>query len=113
MALRWLIYALRNFLSRNMLRVSRSNHHCSRQLHKFHRKTPVLESLFGKVAGLQAYFMFVFLYTRELMLIMLITSNPSVCINRYLNKSLSNNFKLSVSQLEKLLYHFHQNKEEL
>ena len=29
-----------------MLCVSRSNHHCSWKFHKFHRKTPVLESLF-------------------------------------------------------------------
>ena len=41
---RWLIYALHNFLlHNNMLRVFRSNHHCS---WKFHGKTPVLESLF-------------------------------------------------------------------
>ena len=39
-------------------------HHCPWKFHKFHRKTPVLESLFKKVAGLQAYFMFVFLYTQ-------------------------------------------------
>ena len=44
---RWLIYALRNFLlHNNMLLVFRSNHHCSWKFHKFHRKTPVLESLF-------------------------------------------------------------------
>ena len=44
---RWLIYALHNFLlHNNMLRVFRSNHHCSWKFRKFHRKTPVLESLF-------------------------------------------------------------------
>ena len=45
---RWicLIYALYNFLCNNMLRVFRSNHHCSWRFHKFHRKTLVLESLF-------------------------------------------------------------------
>ena len=46
---RWLIYALHNFLLRNnILRVFRSNHHCSGKFHKFHRKTPVLESLCSK-----------------------------------------------------------------
>ena len=35
---------------------------------------------------------------------MLITSNPIVCINRYLNKSLSNNFKLSFSQVGRSYY---------
>ena len=35
-----------------MLHVFRSNHHCSWKFHKFHRKTPVLESVFKKVAGL-------------------------------------------------------------
>ena len=29
-----------------MLHVFRSNNHCSWKFHKFHRKTPVLESLF-------------------------------------------------------------------
>ena len=44
---RWLIFALRNFLlCSTMFRVFRSNHHCSWKFHKFHRKTPVLESLF-------------------------------------------------------------------
>ena len=44
---KWLAYTLCNFLLRNnMLRVFRSNHHCSWELHEFHRKTPVLESLF-------------------------------------------------------------------
>ena len=43
---RWLIYALRNFLLHNMLRVFRSNNHCSWKFHRFHRKTPLLESLF-------------------------------------------------------------------
>ena len=44
---RWLIYAQRNFLLHNMSHVSRSNHHCSWKFHKFHRKIPVLESLFS------------------------------------------------------------------
>ena len=46
---RWrlLIYAIHNFLLRNMLHVFRSNHHCSWKFHKFHRKTLVLESLFS------------------------------------------------------------------
>ena len=45
---RWLIYALHIFLSRNnMLHVFRSSHHCSWKLPKFHRKTPVLKSLFS------------------------------------------------------------------
>ena len=44
---RWLFYALRNFLLRNnMFRVFKSNRHCSWKFRKFHRKTPVLESLF-------------------------------------------------------------------
>ena len=33
------------FLLHNMLCVFRSKHHCSWKFHKFHRKTPVLESL--------------------------------------------------------------------
>ena len=37
---------------------------------------------------------------------MLITPNPIVCINCYLNQSYNNNFKLSISQMKKLLYHF-------
>ena len=42
---RWLIYALLNILVHsNILRVFRSIHHCSWKFHKFHRKTPVLES---------------------------------------------------------------------
>ena len=44
---RWLIYALRKcLLCNNMLRVFRSNRHCSWNFHKFHGKTLVLESLF-------------------------------------------------------------------
>ena len=42
---RWLIYA-HITLCNNMLHVFRSNHHCSWKFQKFHRKTPVLESLF-------------------------------------------------------------------
>ena len=38
---RWLIYS-----PRNMLHVFRSNHHCFWKFHKFHLKTPELESLF-------------------------------------------------------------------
>ena len=65
---RWLIYALCNFLlCNNMLHVFRSNHHCSWKFHRFHRKKPVLEFLFEMVAGLQAYFVFVFLYNLFLM----------------------------------------------
>ena len=46
----WLIYVLCNFLlHNNMLHVFKSNHHCSWKFHKFHRKTPVLESLFEKL----------------------------------------------------------------
>ena len=42
---RWLIYTLHNFLlHHNMLRVFRSNHHCSWKFHKFQMKTTVLES---------------------------------------------------------------------
>ena len=41
----WQIYALCNFLL-YILRVFRSNHNCSWKFHKFHWKTPVLESLF-------------------------------------------------------------------
>ena len=45
---RWLNHPLRNFsLRNNILRVFRSNHHCFGKFHKFHRKTPVLESLFS------------------------------------------------------------------
>ena len=45
---RWLIYAPGNFLvCRNMLRVFRSNHHCSLKFHKFHRKTLGVDSLFS------------------------------------------------------------------
>ena len=33
-------------LRNNILRVFRSNHHCSWKFHKFHRETTVLESLF-------------------------------------------------------------------
>ena len=45
---RWLIYVLCNFLLHsNMLRVFRSNHNCSWKFHRFHRKTPVSESLFS------------------------------------------------------------------
>ena len=43
---RWLIYALHNFILCNMLHVFRSNHHCSWKFPKFHRKTPMLGSLF-------------------------------------------------------------------
>ena len=43
---RWLIYAQGNFLLHNMLRVSRSNNCCSWTFYKFHRKIPVLKSLF-------------------------------------------------------------------
>ena len=44
---RWLIYALhKSLLLNNMLHVFWSNHHCSWKFHKFHRKTPVLESHF-------------------------------------------------------------------
>ena len=58
---RLLIYALHNFLQRNkMLRVFRSNHNCPWKFQKLHRKTPVLESLFKKVTGLQTYFMVCF-----------------------------------------------------
>ena len=47
MGLRFLIYALCNFLlHNNMLRFFKSNHHCPQKFHKFHRKTAVLESLF-------------------------------------------------------------------
>ena len=43
---RWLIFALHIFLLHdNMLGAFRSNHHCPWKFHKFHRKTPVLESL--------------------------------------------------------------------
>ena len=31
---------------------------CSKKIHKFHRKTPVSESLFNRVAGLNAYNLF-------------------------------------------------------
>ena len=41
----WQIYALCNFLLYT-LPVFRSNHNCSWKFHKFHRKTPVLGSLF-------------------------------------------------------------------
>ena len=41
----WQIYALCNFLL-YILCVFRSNHSCSWKFHKFHWKTPVLESLF-------------------------------------------------------------------
>ena len=41
-----LIYALLNFYCVIMLRIFRSNHHCSWKFHKFDRKTPVLESCF-------------------------------------------------------------------
>ena len=51
---RWrrLIYALRIFLLCNMLRVFRSNHHCSWKFHKFQRKTPVSECFFLKMMKL-------------------------------------------------------------
>ena len=53
---RWLIYALCNsLLCNDMLRVFRINYHCSWKFNKFHRKTPVLESLFKKVAGLRVF----------------------------------------------------------
>ena len=43
----WLIYAICIFLlCNNMLHIFRSNHR-SWKFHKFHRKTPVLESLFS------------------------------------------------------------------
>ena len=35
-------FSLRN----NILRVFRSNHHCSGKFHKFHKKTPVLKPIF-------------------------------------------------------------------
>ena len=43
----WLIYALHNFVLCNNLHVLKSNHHCYWKFHKFHRKTPVVESLFS------------------------------------------------------------------
>ena len=42
---RWLIYALLNFLLRNMLHVFRNNHRCSWKFPKFCWKTPALGSL--------------------------------------------------------------------
>ena len=60
---RWLSYALYFLLCNNIFHVSRSNHHYSWKFHEFYRKTPVLESLFKNAAGMQAYFVFVFLYT--------------------------------------------------
>ena len=44
---RWLIYTLRNFYSIITSHIFGSNHHSSWKFHKFHRKTPVLESLFS------------------------------------------------------------------
>ena len=44
---RWLIYALRYLISKNMLHFFRSNHYCSWKFYKFQRKTHVLESLFS------------------------------------------------------------------
>ena len=53
---RWLIYTLHSFLLHNMLCSFRSNQHCSWKFHKFHRKTPVLESLFERIVGYCFFF---------------------------------------------------------
>ena len=81
-----------------ILCVSRSNHHCSWKFHKFHRKTPVLESLF--------FFKLMKLY--NIIWYLFCMNKPYFCRNFFLidwcHKRLKNKIDLLLFYEEHLIY---------
>ena len=81
-----------------ILCVSRSNHHCSWKFHKFHRKTPVLESLF--------FFKLMKLY--NIIWHLFCMNKPYFCRNFFLidwcHKRLKNKIDLLLFYEEHLIY---------